>query len=268
MLKSQKKIGFFILLGLFSVSVNAQTFDGFYFGGGIGGSQSAVDVKQNIEVNGILFNTISIFDIAKNNDVNSTDNSFLGGLNLGFGHVFSQRWYLGIEGDVLWQNLATDVVAPTQQPDGSISIIEKTKVDLSNQFSAALVPGIVFNTNTLLYAKVGAAWGNFDVKNSVSYSQVIQPTVTLSSSNRVSDSGYESGLLLGLGMEHYLSQNISIKLEYTHVNYGSIHDNDPITSAINNTDPNNVPITGSISDSAKVSASTNSVMFGLTYHLT
>ena len=266
MLRTQKQIGLVSLLSLLSVSIYAQEFDGFYFGGGLGSSQSRVNVNQSLEINAVLFNTTNIFDIVKNNKETLTDTSFLGDLNLGFGHVFAQRWYLGIEGNAVWQDLETDAAQPLQQPDGSLNIIEKTTVKLSNQFNIALVPGIVFDKNTLLYGKVGVAWGNFDVKNSANYDQTIQAPITLSSSNSFSDSGYENGLLLGLGIEHYLTQNLSMKLEYTHANYGTIHDSAPMTSAINNADPANIPITGTVTDSSKASVSTNSVMLGMSYH--
>ncbi len=267
MLKSQKQIGLAALLSLFSISMYAAAFDGFYFGGGLGGSQSNVDVNQNLETKPSVDGT-PLFDVVQSNKTNLTDNSFLGNLNLGFGHVFSQRWYLGIEGDAVWQNLEVNASPSTQERVGQLSFTQNTKVELNNQFNVALVPGIVLHENTLLYGKIGAAWGNFDIKNSANYSQVIQPGSTLSSSNGFSDSGYENGLLLGLGIEHYLTKNLSIKLEYTHVNYGTLHDNSPVTSGINNPIPDLATVTGFMADSAGVSASTNSVMLGVAYHLT
>lgn len=264
MLRSQKQIGLVALLSLFSLSIYAEAFDGFYFGGGIGGSQSAFDVNQSLEIKPFSGGR-NIYDIVQNNKEKLTDGSFLGDLNLGFGHVFSQRWYLGIEGDAVFQDLQTDAAPLTQERNSNLSFSQKTTVELTNQFSLAVVPGIVFKKNTLFYGKIGAAWGNFDVKSSTNYSQLVDAPITLSSNNSFSDSSYENGLLLGVGMEQFVTKNLSIKLEYNHINYDTIHDNTPTASPINSNEP--IPITGSMTDSAGVSASTNSVMLGIAYHL-
>lgn len=267
MIKVKNNLSCIALLSLLSASAYALPFDGFYAGGAIGGSQSEVNINQSVEVNPALDDT-SILDVVQKNNGHMTDNAWLGDLNLGFGHAFSQTLYLGIEGDVAFQNLQVSKTSSTlnQNPNSPLALVGKTKVDLTNQFSLVFMPGIVLQQTTLLYGKVGPAWGDFDVKGSASYNHTINPPITLTGGNQFSNDGYQTGLLLALGIEHYVAQNVSIKLEYDHVNYGTLHGSSPIVSNISSNDPVNVPITGPISNVDKISASTNSVMFGVTYH--
>ena len=74
MLRTQKQIGLVSLLSLLSVSIYAQEFDGFYFGGGLGGSQSNMDVNQNLETKPSV-NGTPLFDVVQSNKTNLTDNS-------------------------------------------------------------------------------------------------------------------------------------------------------------------------------------------------
>jgi len=126
-------------------------------------------------------------------------------------------------------------------------------------------PGFVFNKTTLFYGKIGPAWGDFSTRANVDYSQEPFSGATLAGNTSAHDSGYESGLLLGLGLEHYISNKLSLKLEYTHINYGSVSTGSSTPGAVTT---NNTAITagGSVSESSSVDSESNQVLLGLAYH--
>lgn len=253
-----------VALSLCATSVMATPFDGFYAGAGLGGSESNFDMKQTFNLNPAVGGS-QIFNITGTNNSDATDNSWLGNINIGYGHVFNQKFFLGVEADANFQNLETDVNRSIQESQSVLSIQAKSRTKLHNALSLTLDPGFVFHQNTLFYGKIGPAWGDFSTKSSVAYSQTINPGTTLTANPSASDSGYESGLLLGLGMEHYVSKALSLKLEYTHINYGGIDTGNSAPEPIT-VNTAGVPVSGALTETTSLDASTNQVLLGLTYH--
>lgn len=253
-----------LALTLCATSAMATPFDGFYAGVGVGGSQADLDMKQTFNLNPVVGGS-QIFNITGTNNGNASDNSWLGNINLGYGHVFNQKFFLGVEADANFQKLEADVNRNLQESQSALSIQAKSRTKLNNALSLTLDPGFVFHDNTLFYGKIGPAWGDFSTKSSVAYSQTINPGTTLSANPSASDSGYENGLLLGLGMEHYVSKALSLKLEYTHINYGGIStgNSEAAPIAVNTA---GVPVGGALTETTSVDANTNQVLLGLTYH--
>lgn len=241
-------------------------FDGFYVGAGIGGSNSSFNFDQTVMLSPIDTTTgIAIFNITIPHNANLTDSSFAGNIDLGFGHVFNQFIYLGLEAEDTLQNLSATDKMGVGESNSQLSINSNTTSSLNNEFALTLNPGIVIHQTTLLYGKVGAAWGNFETTSMTSYNQeIFSPAMLNSSTNYDQGSNTEVGLRLGIGLEHYLSQHCSLRLEYDHTQYNRIADINeagPVTVS-----PAIIPIGGTIMNSETVDASDNSIMLNFNYH--
>lgn len=130
------------------------------------------------------------------------------------------NWVFGAEGEGYWSGIkATDARSGslsnlTQQfAIGGLTtdtLTAKNKYD----FSIAARAGIAFD-RTLVYGKAGWVWGKFDF---LSTESCCGSTPVLSTS---AASGTLDGLLLGAGIEHALTNNWTVKLEYNFLKYGS-----------------------------------------------
>lgn len=249
-------------LSLVSLTTFATPFSGFYAGAGIGGSQISFKTTQHIQI-APVFGGTPIFNIVIASHPDLTDQSLAGNLEVGFSHVFNQHFYLGLEADADTQSLSDSNPVSVNEIISTIAINGNTKAQLTNEFAVTLDPGIVIGQNTLFYGKIGPAWGNFDVKGSSSYSQNIGGFATVGGSTGFKDDGYQEGLRLGLGVERYISSQFSLKLEYLHTGYDTIHSANQDVTSIGATVPG---VTGSLSHSAKVEANNNSVMLGVNFH--
>jgi outer membrane immunogenic protein len=118
------------------------------------------------------------------------------------------NWVFGAEGEGYWSGLkATDASSSSTFRDTDTA---KNKYD----FSIAARAGIAFD-RTLVYGKAGWVWGKFDF---LSTESCCGSTPVLSTS---AASGTLDGLLLGAGIEHALTNNWTVKLEYNFLKYGS-----------------------------------------------
>ena len=254
----------FAALCLSASSAMAVPFDGFYVGAGVGGSQGDFDIKQSIDISPTI-NGAPVLRIVGDNNGDFTDSSLLGNLNIGYGHVFKQKFFLGLEADANFQSLEGNSKRNIQELGSAFTLQANSKADLHTALSLTLDPGFVFNKTTLLYGKIGPAWGDFSTRSSVDYSQEPFTGATLAGNTSAHDSGYESGLLLGLGLEHYVSSKLSLKLEYTHINYGGISTGNSEPGAVT-TSSTSITAGGSVVETSSVDAQSNQVLFGLAYH--
>jgi outer membrane immunogenic protein len=116
---------------------------------------------------------------------------------------------VGIEGEGFWSgiktNFETNFVIP---PFGAVTYETKNKYD----YDVALRLGIALD-RTLIYGKIGWVWGQFDFRFYDNNPGGVPYTHTGSSGL--------SGLLLGLGAEHALGGNWSVKFEYNYLNFAA-----------------------------------------------
>ncbi|MFN7095966.1 MAG: outer membrane protein [Gammaproteobacteria bacterium] len=258
-----KKIILTAILMLATTTVLATPFDGFYAGADVGMSQAQFDKNQMVTLSATVGST-PIFEIPITNKKELSDNSFNGNIDIGFSKVFSQHFYLGLEANADFQNLQASNNPGLTEAVSSFQITSPTTVNLRNEFALTLNPGFVFNKNTLLYGKIGPAWGRFSVDGSAQYNQNLGGLTASAVSSFEDDNFYDCGLRLGVGVEHYLTANLSLKLEYVNTNYGNIHSGSPATGIIT-TVPAGSGLEGTLSDSDKVSARNNSILLGLNY---
>jgi outer membrane immunogenic protein len=137
----------------------------------------------------------------------------------------------GVEGEGYWSG-----IKDSMSENGPFSSFER---DARNKydFSIAGRLGAAFD-RTLIYGKAGWVWGQFD------FGQTVVCCGSTPSVESLSKSGTLDGLLLGVGVEHALTRNWTVKLEYNYLNYGARAFTQ--TSCVNSV----CAVTGTSSDSA------------------
>jgi outer membrane immunogenic protein len=126
------------------------------------------------------------------------------------------NWVFGIEGEGYWSGMKSTSGFHQGNSEGftASTIAAKNKAD----YSIAARAGIAFD-RTLVYGKAGWVWGKFDIAGTFS-----DDCCSLNGgpflATQVS-SGTLNGLLVGVGVEHALTQNWTVKLEYNYLKFGS-----------------------------------------------
>lgn len=258
-----KKIMLTSIFTLTATSAFATPFNGFYAGADFGMSQAQFTKDQTVKLSATAGGT-TIFDIPIDNQKKLVDNSLYGNIDAGFSKVFKQHFYLGLEANADFQSLDVSNNPALAENVSGFGLSLLSTADLKNEFAVTLNPGFIFHQNTLIYGKIGPAWGRFSTHGNAQYNQNLGGPIASASANFDDDSYYECGLRLGLGMEHYLTDHLSLKLEYVNTNYGTIHSGSPVDGAIT-TNPPGIGIEGNLTNSDKISARNNSVMLGLNY---
>jgi outer membrane immunogenic protein len=141
------------------------------------------------------------------------------------------NWVFGAEGEGYWSGIKTtrssSSAINTEGAFSQSSDTAKNKYD----FSIAARAGIAFD-RTLVYGKAGWVWGQFDFLETEFSRGCTACTPSIGSS---AASGTLDGLLLGVGIEHALTNNWTVKLEYNYLMYGSKELS--ITTCANNRTP-------------------------------
>ena len=175
--------------------VAAPIFDwsGFYLGAHAGYGRGKYDIDTATVVGGVVVDTAS--------------NSFaldgwLSGGQIGFNWQVDQL-VLGIEGDMSWSNIGGDFQYDPLRPAAIAGADINWLATLRGRI------GVAYD-RTLLYATGGLARGkDLGFANSV-----------IVTGDRASASGTRTGWAAGGGLEHALTDNLSIKAEYLYVDLG------------------------------------------------
>ncbi len=121
------------------------------------------------------------------------------------------NWVFGVEGEGAWSSSKATNFLAFPNTD-SISLTTKN----TNDFSIAGRAGVAFD-RTLIYGKGGWVWGSFDYNPTVICCggfPVALPAVTPGNYSA-------NGFLVGAGIEHALTRNWTVKLEYNYLDFGS-----------------------------------------------
>jgi outer membrane immunogenic protein len=126
------------------------------------------------------------------------------------------NWVFGLEGEGYWSGIKTvsngsDI--PNVVNNNTLEAFGST-VKNNNDFTIAARVGMAFD-RTLIYGKGGWAWGHYNVNT---FDTCCGPTATTTTT---SSSGTLDGFLVGVGIEHALTHNWTVKLEYDYIGYGS-----------------------------------------------
>jgi outer membrane immunogenic protein len=124
------------------------------------------------------------------------------------------NWVFGVEGEGYWSGIKSRYSNLDSEGFGYTNDTRN-----KSDFSIAARAGIAFD-RTLVYGKAGWVWGRFDFSefdtlccsNYTNYGAFTQTYAA---------AGTLNGLLLGLGIEHALTQNWTLKLEYNYLRFGS-----------------------------------------------
>ena len=119
------------------------------------------------------------------------------------------NWVFGVEGEGSWSNNRA-IHSLFLSPSASESFTTKNTSD----FNIAGRAGIAFD-RTLFYGKGGWAWGSFDYNSTLICCDFFAVRSDISGSSNL------NGFLVGAGIEHALTRNWTIKLEYNYVDFGS-----------------------------------------------
>lgn len=92
--------------------------------------------------------------------------------------------------------------------DSGFLVANDLNVKLKNAFAVVLKPGVLLG-DTLGYGVIGARWGNFSFSSESNF-LLTNAGFDVSAGN--SKSQYKTGLTLGLGLEHYLCNNIYVTI--------------------------------------------------------
>jgi outer membrane immunogenic protein len=123
------------------------------------------------------------------------------------------NWVFGAEGEGWWSGIRGKSSSLNNEGFGE-TFTTKNKYD----FSIAARAGIAFD-RTLVYGTAGWVWGKFDLnftETSSCCSFFEGPFVQTSTA-----SATLNGLLLGLGIEHAITPNWTVKAEYNYLRFGS-----------------------------------------------
>jgi opacity protein-like surface antigen len=239
--------------------------DGFYIGGGVGGSFTSGD--DSINDDGTFTTATNTTKVPLTIMANLKKNSLTGELYTGIGHSWN-HFYLGSEGFANISNYKSegDTIGDLKEPGvgTQITISDFTTTNLSRwQYGLDLKPGFWVSDNTLLTAHVGINFAKMNI-NTVALNSGFgsAPLGTWFVNLPLSSEKRRASLRLGGGLEQNISQNLSLRLDYNHTNYGSVRVN-ANTSGFTTTHFIRV---GIASDN-KISVQNNSIMLGLTYYM-
>jgi outer membrane immunogenic protein len=135
-------------------------------------------------------------------------NRGLAGLQAGVNYQI-KSWVVGGEGEFAWTSISGGA---TWFPPGADFEPHTISSDVKRLATAAGRVGYAFD-RALIYAKGGAAWENVDYGHSHTHASGFV--------HLFSGSAARSGWLIGGGIEYAFWQNVSAKIEFDHIDFGS-----------------------------------------------
>lgn len=209
------------------------SFSGFYLGAQLGAGTTNTEVKFAQPRIAATANRVEQTKQNVKNNLGAT--GAIGGLHVGYGKHFPNRFYLGLEA---YGNLSGNKATYTHS---TATRSASFKSERNNAFGIALRPGIVFG-NALFYAKLGVESADF--KYSVSESITGPGGSKLSGSKNTRRTGF----VPGIGVAFNVTDHVILGVEATHTFY-------------NSTSVNNVGRRTAIPANAKAGSLTNSTKF-------
>ncbi|MGB6977158.1 MAG: outer membrane beta-barrel protein [Gammaproteobacteria bacterium] len=217
--------------------------DGFYVG-----------VEGGYNVAGIQKGNTNFISAAPNGILGSTNaytnlTSFaeggLGGLYVGYGKRQMDGVYLGAELNGDLNAASANTVDTSVKPEANVT--EK----LRNDLGLSLLAGYFLTNSSLLYGRVGGVWSKFE-------------SDSFSAGFDGASGDFSKKLLggrLGIGMETYITCQISLRGEYDYTFYESFVQNSTFPFQVDPTIP-----TFSVPTSNHYTLRSNQFLLGLAYH--
>jgi outer membrane immunogenic protein len=145
-----------------------------------------------------------------------TSSGALGGGQIGYNYQFATNWVAGLEADIQWSNIKSEVAATASFPGGGLSLNAGTELKWFGTVRGRL--GYAWD-RVLLYGTGGFAFGS--------------DTTTLNASAggaaiAFSHDNDKSGWTAGAGLEYAITNNLSFKTEYLYIDFGT----DNVTTSV------------------------------------
>lgn len=228
-------------------------FDGFVVGLEGGMQHLAGNVKDNAsqvssdETTYIRQKITQVYFASDTNSLDNdvADNTLSGGLFAGYGKVFNSAYYIGGE---LYGRYAHNTINThssgvlnlfqlnTSDPNWtSEKFSTSINVDSDWSFGGALKLGYLVTPKTMIYLLAGVENSRFkvDVNHTVSDPKILSNGIPFPWSTNYSFSENRWAFVPGIGIETMLSDNLSLKAEYTYADYGSFsNDNTAHSSSV------------------------------------
>jgi outer membrane immunogenic protein len=208
-------------LALSCVAAQAQVappvynWTGFYVGGNVGaGKMTAPGSASNQESLAVSpVGAAASISLLGFNTLDANGTGAVAGGQFGYNYQMG-NWVIGVEGEGFWSGIKLTNNQSVFNSDGTLRETFGSSVKNNSDFTIAGRLGVAFD-RTLIYGKGGWAWGDHKFN---SFESCCNATPTTFTSNA---SGTLDGLLVGIGIEHALMRNVTIKFEYDHISFGS-----------------------------------------------
>lgn len=235
----------FLIILTLTTALTAQAshyFHGFYLAGAAGGNIMNEQADRDL-----VASTPGQLALVFPADITLQGSSGASWLGAGYSHPFHSGFVLAGE---FTAGISNPEVSHRNELMIAGNLVEsKIESELKNDFSLVFKPGFIIKKNSQIYALVGARWGK------------VESTLTTDTLDVIvtdQESGYQLGYTLGLGLEHLITEKLTLGLEYAYTDYGDI--NSPKTlSYINN------GMLIQINDNSDLSMSTNTLGARLSY---
>lgn len=259
-------------------------FNGYYGGLGIGVLQTNAQISSSTSAT--YSNTIAeVNELAlSQSNVNLYGHNGTAAIYLGFGHFFGDSnfyWAAEIFGNWASRKKTLNNWAFHADPfvaDDFESITTATTVKLqSGEWGIDLRPGFLFDTNTMVYGRIGVAFNRLNTTTTNDFSFTNNPnpenpfeiTDTYLTSLNQSKKKSVTSLRLGVGIEHLITDNLAVTADYIYTYYGKVSTSGlaDVTSAGEDTPDPTIFVTtdGLVADSSG-KMGTQVAMIGLKYY--
>jgi outer membrane immunogenic protein len=205
--------------GAAQAQASPNPWSGWYVGGLVGGAWGNTKVHSTVSTgNGVV--VISPTDAAALAKVTSNDETktgFTGGVEGGYNYLMGP-WLFGIEADWTSLDLKNSNAKTLQSPLLlSPPVTYSLDQQLTTNWMVSLRPRVGYTAGPwMVFGTVGPAWS--ELKYRANFSDTRDPGDALSAST----SSTKTGWAAGLGAGYALSNNLSLKGEWLHSDFGHV----------------------------------------------
>lgn len=214
-----------VLALLSPIIAMAQGFEGLFGGVQLGVVQSQEQINHSLHPSLPITSTGPLLnaDITTGNPAKITDIVGIGGLSLGYSGLMTPCLLIGLDVRAYLQDIKMDHrLRVSSSTLGALTDVN-TNVHLRQQYSFLGKIGWLMTPETQIYGLFGGQLGKFRYHaNANAQLTPIGGTVPFNAQVSQSKSILKWGYLLGLGLEHFVTCNGSIALEYNLANYRSL----------------------------------------------
>jgi len=206
----------------YSMGINANNFNGPYLSAGIGGNEH---IFQDASTVSISLPVIPL-NISFNPNGSGWDKDFKGSLYVGYDNTFNHQIYTALEAGVgLQKKLGNQKTLDTTSILGGVPVTHihlNTKANSSNSnLSFLFKAGFLTTPKTVIYGLIGTEVSRFNVYERLVFSADFGsgPVMGWAYGNK---SSTKAGFTLGLGMDSYLTDNLTYGIKFIHTIYKNV----------------------------------------------